>query len=338
MRRRQLLRATMGIGALGGLAGVSPATRSPIWRQRSLLAFGTTLSLQAAHEEVGVLDRALDAAVLAVRRIHGQMSLFDRDSAVSRLNRDGHLHLPPAELVEILGIAHAVSRDSEGAFDVTVQPLWTVFESAQRAGRLPEPGEVAAARARVDWRALDVSRRRIRFDMPAMAVTLNGIAQGYAADLARTVLSKHGVRHALIDAGEFAPLGHNKEARPWALGIEDPHEESALIARLITDGRCIATSADKLTTFSTDRRHHHIFDPRTGYSPPSLSAVTVAAPSGAIADALTKVFFVAGAEQARVAARRWSVDALWVDKSGRWDATPGLLLDRSAPRGQVPKV
>ncbi|WP_077001944.1 FAD:protein FMN transferase [Variovorax sp. KK3] len=341
MRRRQLLRATMGLGALAGLSRVSPATHAAAWRQRSFLAFGTTLMLQAAHEDVGVLDRALDAAVAALRRVHGQMSLFDPDSAVSRLNRDGHLNLPPAELVEILGIAHAVSRDSEGAFDVTVQPLWTAFESAQRAGRLPEPGEVAAARARIDWRALDVSRRRIRFDMPAMAVTLNGIAQGYAADLARTVLAKHGIRHALVDAGEFAPLGRNKASRPWALGIADPHEEQALIARLITDGRCVATSADNLTAFSADRRHHHIFDPRTGYSPPSLSAVTVAAPSGAIADALTKVFFVAGPAQARVVARRWNVDALWVDKSGHWAATPGLLLDTrdgAAPPVQVPKV
>ena len=328
MRRRQWLHATLGLGALAPFAGWSPAVAALHWARRSLLGFGTTLSLQAAHEDDRTLARALDAGVLALRRIEAQMSLFDPGSALSRLNRDGLLRAPPAELVDILEIAHDVSRDNDGAFDVTVQPLWLAFEAAQRAGRLPSRQEVASARARVDWRALDVSSRLIRFDMPGMAATLNGIAQGYAADHVRAVLASHGIRHALIDAGEFAPLGRNSDARPWTLGIADPHAESALIARLMADGRCIATSADNLTSFSADHRHHHIFDPHTGYSPLTLSAVTVAAHSGAVADALTKVFFVAGPSQARALAHRWQVDALWVDKAGRWEATPGLRLDR----------
>ncbi|WP_213955964.1 FAD:protein FMN transferase [Variovorax sp. dw_954] len=329
MKRRQWLRATLGLGALAGLSGLSPAVKSLRWEQRAMLGFGTTLSLRAAHEDAVVLERALDAGMQALRRIESQMSLFQPDSALSRLNRDGTLHAPPDELVDILDIAHAVSRDSDGAFDVTVQPLWLAFESARRAGRLPTAREVNEARAKVDWRALDVAPRRIRFDTPGMAATLNGIAQGYAADHVRAVLASHGIRHALVDAGEFAPLGANSNARPWTLGIADPHEQSALIARLMTDGRCIATSADNLSSFSADHRHHHIFDPHTGYSPSALSSVTVVADTGAMADALTKVFFVAGPAQARVLAHRWQVDALWVDKAGRWEATPGLRLERN---------
>ena len=329
MKRRQWLRATLGLGALAGVSGLAPAVNSLHWGRRSMLGFGATLSLQAAHEDAQTLERALDAGTQALRRIESLMSLFDPDSALSMLNRNGRLQSPPPELVDILDIAHAVSRDSDGAFDVTVQPLWLAFDEARRAGRLPAPGEVDAARAKVDWRALDVGRRLIRFDMPGMAATLNGIAQGYAADRVRAVLASHGIRHALVDAGEFAPLGRNSEARPWTLGIADPREESVLIARLMADGRCIATSADNLTSFSADRRHHHIFDPRTGYSPTALSAVTVAADTGAMADALTKVFFVAGPTLARALAHRWKVDVLWVDKAGRWQATPGLRLDQA---------
>ena len=330
MKRRQLLRVTLGLGALGVFAGLPPAVASLHWGRRSMLGFGTTLSLQAGHESAALLEQALDAAVQALRRIEGQMSLFDPESALSRLNRDGLLHAPPAELVEVLEIAHNVSRDNDGAFDVTVQPLWLAFADAQRAGRLPSRQEVLNARARVDWRALQVAPHLVRFDMPGMAATLNGIAQGYAADRVRAVLASHGVRHALVDAGEFAPLGSNPEARPWTLGIADPHVEAALIARLLTDGRCVATSADNLTFFSADHLHHHIFDPHTGYSPTGLSAVTVVADTGALADALTKVFFVAGPSQARALAHRWNVDALWVDKAGRWEATPGLRIERAS--------
>ncbi|MCD6077929.1 MAG: ApbE family protein [Ramlibacter sp.] len=326
MKRQRFLRATLGLGALAMLGGVAAAGRGLLWRRRTLVGFGTTLSLQAAHTNEQTLDRALDAAVAALRRIDAQMSLFNAASALSRFNRDGALPAPPAELLEVLEIAQAVSRGSDGAFDVTVQPLWQVFEAAKRAGRLPDAREVDAARERVGWRGLELSGEALRLRRPGMAVTLNGIAQGYAADRVRRVLVMHGIRHALVDTGEFAMLGHNANARPWALGIADPRDETALVARLMSDGRCIATSADNEASFSADHRHHHIFDPRTGYSPPALAGVTVAADSGAIADALTKVMLVAGPQRAVSLARQWNVDVLWVDKAGGWRATPGLRL------------
>jgi FAD:protein FMN transferase len=327
MKRQRFLR--VALGALASLGAFAPADAALLWRRRTLVGFGTTLSLQAAHEDERTLDRALDAAVAALQRIEAQMSLFNTDSALSRLNREGVLAAPPAELFEVLQIAQAVSRDSDGTFDVTVQPLWQAFQSAQRLGRLPSTREVAAARRQVGWRGLEVSPQALRLSRPGMAVTLNGIAQGYAADQVRRVLSMYGIRHALVDAGEFATLGKNADGRLWAFGIANPREETALLARLMSDGRCIATSADNATSFSMDHRHHHIFDPRTGYSPPALASVTVAAHTGAMADALTKVMFVAGPKGALALARKWSVDVLWVDKAGGWQATPGLRLGDS---------
>jgi FAD:protein FMN transferase len=328
VKRQQFLRVAVGLGAAALLGGATSIPSALLWRRRTLLGFGTTLTLLAGHEDKGTLERALDAAVASLRRIEAQMSLFDPDSALSRLNRDAVLPSPPADLLEVLEIAQAVSRASDGAFDVTVQPLWQVFAAAQRAGGLPDQDHVAAARARVGWGGLEVTREAVRL-RPGMAVTLNGIAQGYAADQVRAVLQAHGIRHALVDAGEFAPLGENANARPWTLGIANPRDEKALLARLVSDGRCIATSADDATSFSADHRHHHIFDPRTGYSPTALAAVTVAADSGAIADALTKVLFVAGPGHAFELARAWNVDALWVDKDGGWRATPGLRVAAS---------
>ncbi|HEY9023525.1 MAG TPA: FAD:protein FMN transferase, partial [Burkholderiaceae bacterium] len=112
----------------------------------------------------------------------------------------------------------------------------------------------------------------------------------------------------------------------WTLGIADPLADGRLVARLFADGRCVATSGDDQTMFSADHRHHHILDPHSGWSPPDVAGVTVAAPTGALADALTKVFFIAGPARAVDVARRWSVDALWLGKDGRWGATPGLAL------------
>lgn len=326
MSRRQALRIVLGLGAWGAF-GAEAREASPLrWQRRELVGFGTTLSLEAGHADEGTLSRALDSAVDTLQRIEAQMSLFRDDSALSRLNRDGRLDAPPPELRELLGLAKAVASASGGTFDPTVQPLWLAFAHAQREGRLPTAAEVDAARSRVDWRGLSFDAAGVRFARSGMGITLNGIAQGYAADRVRAVLLAHGVRHALVDAGEFAMAGRNPHGDRWALGIADPRVEGRLLARLFADGRCVATSGDDQTVFSADHRHHHIFDPRTGWSPTEMAGVTVAAPSGALADALTKVLFVGGPARAGALARQWGADALWIDKRGRWDATPGLAL------------
>ena len=326
MRRRQALRIALGVGAWCAV-GADARELGPLqWQRRELVGFGTTLSLEAGHRDAETLARALAAAVATLQRIELQMSLFRDDSALSRLNRDGRLAAPPAELRDVLGIAKTVASASGGTFDPTVQPLWLAFVAAQREGRLPTATEVDAARAHVDWRGLELDAGDVRFARAGMGVTLNGIAQGYAADRVRAVLLAHGVRDALVDAGEFAMAGRNPHGEHWTLGIADPRVDGRLLARLFADGRCVATSGDDQTVFSADHRHHHIFDPRTGWSPTEMAGVTVAAPSGALADALTKVLFVGGPTRARALARQWGADALWIDKQGRWDATPGLAL------------
>jgi FAD:protein FMN transferase len=338
MKRRILLQASLGLGLIGALgagrqlvAGTAPAL-PPVdlaglqWRDRPLLGLGTTLSLRVAHHDPAQAERALDAAVATIRHVEAQMSLFEPDSALSRLNRDGVLHDPHPDLLDILYLAQSVSNGSDGAFDVTVQPLWTAFETAHRTQRLPSSQTVSQARTQVGWRGIEITRRRIRFTQPGMAVTLNGIAQGYAADLVCRQLQEFGIQHALINTGEWSALGQPDAQHDWTLGIANPRDEQALITRLLLDGRSIATSADNQATFSSDYRHHHIFDPRTGYSPPELASVTVAATSCALADALTKVMFVAGMQRAPLLARQWNADILLVDKAGRWHASPGLKL------------
>jgi len=338
MKRRTVLQTTLGLGALGALGGLGwlaaaqashapsgDGTGSP-WHDRTLTGLGTVLSFRVAHADATRAERALDAAVGAIRHVEAHMSLFNPESALCRLNRDGILPSPHPDLVRIFQLAQSVSARSGGAFDVTVQPLWNRFEAAQRQGVLPSASAVAAARASVGWQGLEISDAEIRLRRPGMGVTLNGIAQGFAADLVRAKLQAHGIGQALINAGEWTSLGRPDAQRDWLLGIADPRQEQALMTHVALGGRSLATSADNACTFSPDRRHHHIFDPLTGYSPTELAGVTVAAPSCALADALTKVMFVAGFHGALRLAAQWQVDVLVVDKAGHWQATPGLRL------------
>jgi thiamine biosynthesis lipoprotein len=325
MTRRQWLR--MALGVAGGAALPAAARASALqWRERALQGFGTTLWLRAGHADAARAEAGLDAAVAALRHVERQMSLFDAASAVARLNRDGVLEAPDPQLVAVLQLAREVSARSGGAFDATVQPLWALWQRAARAGRLPDAAERRAAQALVDWRGLDVRPQRIALARPGMAVTLNGIAQGFAADRARDALRAHGIDHALLDTGEWAPMGEAPGRGRWRLGLADPRDARRVLATLAADGRAVACSSDAHLRFSADGRHHHILDPRLGDSPVQLAAVAVLASSAALADALTKPLFMGSAAEALALARRWGVDVVAVEKNGRLHASPGVPL------------
>ncbi len=319
--RRNWLRCALGLAAGTTLAGQAQA--GLVWRDRALLGFGTTLWLRAAHAEADRVDQALDAAVALLRHIEHQMSLFDPASALQQLNRDGVLTRPDPDLVAVLQLAQQVSARSGGAFDVTVQPLWAAWQHAHAAGRQPTPAELDSARVLVDWRAVAVSPQQVRLGRAGMALTLNGIAQGYAAQRGRALLRSRGITAALLDTGEWAPIGQAPDGQPWRLGLASPRDSGRVLARLQADSRGIAVSSDATLRFGSGDRDHHILDPHTGRSPPHLSAVVVAAASAALADALTKVLFMGTAAQALTLARRWGVDVVVVDKAGRLQASPG---------------
>jgi thiamine biosynthesis lipoprotein len=323
MPRRQCLRWALGLFGAGlSMPALAKAAPALVWRERALLGFGTSLWLKAGHTDAGQLESALSASVAAIRQIERQMSLFDPDSALSRLNAQGQLRDPDVHLLTVLKMAREVSAASDGAFDVSMQPLWQLWSQASEHGALPSQHAIDKTRRLVNWRAIEVSPALLRANIPGMALSLNGIAQGYASDLVKSILQAHGIRHALIDTGETSLLGQTPDARAWTFGIEDAARKSQQTPPLlVADGRAIATSSDAHTVFSADHRHHHIMNPHTGYSPVHWSSVTVLAPSCTLADALTKVFFTLPREKVLPIARRWQVDVVLQDKAGHWTST-----------------
>lgn len=314
------------LGGAGGLAAFGALRlRGLAKAERTSWALGADVTLTALHEDRRLAELAIDDAFAELERIEEVMSLYRPHSQLCRLNREGVLHDPDPSLVTVLRAATAMSERSGGAFDATVQPLWTVYAAAKKAGRLPEAAAVREASLRVDWRKLEVGADRIRLRGEGMAVTLNGIAQGYAADRVRAALTARGVRHALVNTGEFGSLGCKADGAPWTVGIQHPRQPDAYVALASLEGRFLSTSGDYAAAFSDDFRHNHIFDPRTGLSPAEFSSVSVVAPTGMEADALTKVLFVLGLDRGLDVVRALpGADALCVTKDGRTACTEGF--------------
>lgn len=318
MNRRRFITLAVGAGGLLGLPGIC---RKGLARaERKSWALGADVSLVVYHEDRALAEHALSAAFTALDDIENVLSLYRPQSQLCCLNRDGILNQPHPDLVHVLRSSITWSGLTDGAFDPTVQPLWRLYSQ----GEVPDPDRVQFTRQLVDWRKVDVDTDLARLG-PGQEVTLNGIAQGFAADRVRDVLQAHGIRYALANTGEFGAIRHKPEGETWRIGIQHPRNPGACVALAELDDRFLATSGDYETKFSEDFSSNHIFDPATGRSPTALSSVTVIAPTGLDADALSTAIFVLGPDQGlELAESRSGVEALMVLKNGDLVSTPNF--------------
>lgn len=333
--RRRFVWLVAGVGA--SVSGAAAFTQRA-WRNesealhgelqtasRTSWALGSNVSITVLHRDAAAGEVALDAAFNELELIEDVMSIYRPSSQLSRLNREGSLANPHPHFVEVLQAAQRLSRDSSGAFDVTIQPLWELYNTAKDRNDLPTDSELAAARSRVGWQKLHVADSQVRLDGEGAAITLNGIAQGFAADRVAAVLQEHGVANALIDTGEIGSLGTKANGESWNVGVQHPRDVEAFVSVASLAGRCLATSGDYATTFSDDYRHHHLLDARTGRSPDELSSVSIAARTALESDALSTAVFVMGAESGtRLVAQTPNADALLILKDGTSLATAGF--------------
>jgi len=322
MKRRTFI--TSALGSIAGVAGCAWPHGASL-HTGAALAFGTTISISVVHADADLAARAISDGLRTAQEIDRLMSIYNPDSQVYRLNRDGRLAHPDPRLLQVLSQAAALSQLTDGAFDVTVQPLWQLYAEAAKQATLPDQLSRRRAQALVNWRALEIAPDLLRLRRHGMALTLNGLAQGYAADQALAALQAHGIRDALLDTGEFIARGQRGLQRPWTLGVRDPRDENRLATTLQAQGCSVATSGDYECRFTPDYRHHHIFDPAMGDSPQELASVTVLAPTAMLADGLSTAFMVMGWERAQaLAASMPAVDLLAIDKQGRSRCSAGF--------------
>ncbi len=317
-RRRaiRIVAASAAMAGFGARAALAAQSRPFVWRGTAL---GAVASLQLYHEDPAAADALIDAVAAGTRRLERIFSLYKPDSDLARLNRSGFLETPPPELVGLLRRAATLHEATEGAFDVSVQPLWSLYsehfsqEDADPAG--PPQERVRAALDLVDCRRVRVGADRI--SMPkGMALTLNGIAQGYISDRVVDILRNGGVTHALVDMGETRAVGDKQEGAPWRIGIADPSDPARSCAELNLADMAVATSGAYGFQFEPTGRFNHLFDPRNGQCATLYRSVSIVADDATTADALSTACSLLGQDQIARALSAGRADyALVVDQT-----------------------
>lgn len=264
MSRRRFL-------AISASALATPASAlARVWTGTGL---GGAISVQLDGLEPGAWHRVTRRIAAAVEHTEQHFSLF-RDSAVTRLNRDGYLAFPSPAFLDVCNLAGRIHQDTDGAFDPTVQALWLAAR---------ERKDIAAARRHVGWHRVTVDPDEIRLE-PGMALTFNGIAQGWCADRIANLLREEGLKHVLIDMGEIVGIGGRAPGRPWLAAVQSPG--GADLGHVAIDDRALSTSSP-LGTILPDGQGHIL--PPSGQVP-RWSTVSVSALSAATADALSTAF------------------------------------------------
>lgn len=283
-------RAIVILAAATGFPPLAAQGAPEAVRWRGVL-LGAPCAIDLYHPDRRRAEEALDAGLATARRLEGLFSLYRPESALSQLNRAGALAAPDPDFVALLKAAQEYARLTEGAFDPTVQPYFTLlarhFSTRDADPDGPSPAEWRAARARVGADRMIVADDRVVL-LDGAQVTLNGIAQGYITDRVASILAEAGVGNALVDMGEIRALGGRPGGGAWSVGLETP--DGAIWRHVDCKNRAVATSAGGGFVFDRAGRFNHIFDPRTGACAHRFRAVTVAAPTATTADALSTAF------------------------------------------------
>ena len=274
-----------------------------------------------AEEEEGARSAAT-AAFEEVQRLNEILSDYEAESELSQLSgTSGSGKMVPIseDLWTVLSAAQNLSKQTEGAFDVTVGPCVRLWRIARFRKSMPDPEKLAQARKAMGFPHLKLfpHKRASRLDAPNMVLDLGGIAKGYAADKALAILRNKGLSSVLVDAGGDLALGDPPPGRKgWKIeigGRKHPNLPTLELANC-----AVATSGDVEQFVEVEgKRYSHIIDPRTGIGLATRLQVTVVAPSGMQSDSLASALTALGPEKGTALVKKLAgVQAYFVQRQG----------------------
>ncbi|WP_445177624.1 FAD:protein FMN transferase [Pseudomonas sp. McL0111] len=248
-----------------------------------------------------------------------QMSTYRSDSDIERFNAlpADSCQTMPASILELVRVGEQLSQQSEGSYDLTVEPLMNLwgFGPQGREEKVPSAAALAEVMQRVGFHHLRIDGDQLCKDA-AVEVDFDSIAAGYAVDTIAARLEALGIHDYLAEAtGELKASGNKLDGSPWRIALEEPRDDQQVAERVISiDGYGVSTSGDYRNYFLQDgRRYSHTFDARSG-APVlhNLASVTVIHPSTLMADGLSTLLLILGPERAWDYAEKHDIGAFFV--------------------------
>ncbi|MEI7446328.1 MAG: FAD:protein FMN transferase [Burkholderiales bacterium] len=292
-------------------------------------AMGGRCEVRLVAPDEASARRLAQAAIDEVRRIEAKYSRYRDDSVIAAINRaaGGAPVAVDDETRALLAYAHALWADSGGRFDATSGVLRRAWDF--RRGVVPDDDTLDALRPLIGWDRVEVDAAGVRLPGAGMELDFGGFGKEYAADRAAAALAAAGARHGFVDlGGDIRAVGPRPDGAPWSIGVQDPRDPAATVARFdLVDG-AVCTSGDYERFLEVDGvRHCHVLDPRTGRSVRHWRSVTVVAPVAVAAGGYTTIAMLLEAD-APAYLERTGLPWLAVGPDGAVSASDGAAADR----------
>lgn len=299
MNRRVALASLLALGVAGCRSSRNAAQQRFEFEQAQM---GVPFRIVLYAESGNLAEAAARAAFARVAELNQVFSDYEDDSELTRLSHtsgSGQMVKVSEELWRLLNVAQAMSRRSDGAFDITVGPLVQVWRRARRQRELPAPEVIAEAKSRVGWEklVLDPRGHTAKLLVPGMRLDLGSIAKGRALDEALRVLRQHGITRALVTGSGDMAIGDPPPGRAgWRIELAPLDAPGAPPPRFLSLSNCgFATSGDLFQHVELGgKRYSHIVDPHTGLGMTDHSLVVVTAPDCVTANSLSTTTCVVG--------------------------------------------
>ncbi|NDK55255.1 FAD:protein FMN transferase [Pontibacter sp. BT213] len=270
--------------------------------KKVLLLMGTRFELVAVSENEQLANSAIDAGVNEIKRIEALISEWQPTSQTSAINRAAGsmpVSVDP-ELYDLISRSIKISKLTDGAFDISFAAAYKLWKFDGSMTQMPAPEDIAASVKHIGYQriTLDPKNHSVYLQDPEMKIGFGAIGKGYAANRARDVMRKMGIKAGVVNAaGDMITWGKQPDGQPWYVGIADPAEKDKVFSWLTASETAVVTSGDyeKFAEIN-GKRYGHIIDPRTGYPATGLKSVTIICPDAELADALATATYVLGPE------------------------------------------
>lgn len=295
---------------IAGTVFITVQQRQTPYQKNSGLVFGTAYNV--TYQYADNLRQDIEAEL---KKVDETFSMFNEQSLVARLNRNEPDVVLTPMFLEVYQKATDISKDTQGAFDITVGPLVNAWGFGFKNEKMPSSRQVDSLRHYIgmDLLTLGSDQQRLSKRHPQVVLDFSAIAKGYGSDVIARLLRSRGIENFMVEiGGEVVTQGINPNRLPWRIGVTKPQDDSLATGATelqtvlnVTD-RAMATSGNyRNFYYKGGRKYAHTIDPQTGYPVQhSLLSATVLAPDCATADAYATSFMVMGLPKARAVLER----------------------------------
>ncbi|XZF15726.1 FAD:protein FMN transferase [Chitinophagaceae bacterium MMS25-I14] len=271
--------------------------------KRTERLMGNTFEITVVAEEELWAEEKIALAVAEIKRIEKLLTTFAPDSQTNLINEQAGISpvVADREVFNLIQRCNRISGITDGAFDISYgsidKRLWN-FDRTMTA--LPDEATAKAAVKLINYRNIILNEEdgSVMLREKGMRIGFGGIGKGYAAEMAKTLLKKEGVKSGVVNAsGDLTTWGFQANGDPWTIGIAHPDHAHLPFSYMNITDMAVATSGNyEKYIVINGKKYSHTINPKTGLPVTGIKSVTIISPNAEIADAMATPVTIMGIE------------------------------------------